>query len=58
MLGLSICRETGRRRWQDPAAGCCLETHNEEADARIAAENRADTAEAWARELEAEFELR
>ena len=44
--------------WPSAVAGCCLETHNEEADARIAAETRADTAEAWARELEAEFELR
>ena len=38
VLGLSICWEDGQLRWWDPVAERYLETHNEEAEARIAAE--------------------
>ena len=42
VLGLSICWEDGQLRWWDPVAERYLETHNEEAEARIAAETRAE----------------
>ena len=42
MLGLSICWVDGQLRWWDQAAQRCLETHNEEAEARIAEETRAE----------------
>jgi Uma2 family endonuclease len=72
VLGLSICWEDGQLRWWDPVAERYLETHNEEAEARIAAETRVATAEARAeaerearvraearvRDLEAELERR
>ena len=64
-LNLSLCWEDGQLRWWDPAAERYLETHEEEAEARISAEARADTAEARAataearvRELEAELQRR
>ncbi len=50
-LNLSLCWEQGQLRWWNPSAGRYLETHDEEADARIAAEARV-------RELEAELRLR
>ena len=66
ILNLDFCWEDGRLRWWDPAARRYLETHDEEADARVAeraarvaeqearaaAEHRADAAEARVRELE------
>ena len=65
VLGLSICWEYGYLRWWDPAGERYLETHDEEADARIAAETRAETerearmtAEARIQELEAELAQR
>ena len=58
VLGLSLCWENGYLRWWDPATQRYLETHQEEAEARIAAEARADSAEARVRELEAELEHR
>ena len=63
VLGLSICWEDGQLRWWDPVAKRYLETHNEEAEARIAAEAQSTAeqeartaAEARVRELEAELE--
>ena len=70
MLGLSICWEDGQLRWWNPVAERYLETHNEEAEARIAAEAQSAAereariaereariaAEARVRELEAELE--
>ena len=55
VLNLDLCWEDGLLRWWDPVAGRYLETHDEEADARIAAEARDNEAEARARELEAEL---
>jgi hypothetical protein len=55
VLNLDLCWENGRLRWWDLMAERYLETHDEEADARIAAEARANEAEARARELEAEL---
>ncbi len=57
-LGLDLCWEEGQLRWWDPVAGRYLETQDEIADARIAAEACADTAEARLHELEAELERR
>ena len=64
-LNLSLCWEDGQLRWWDPAAERYLETHDEEADGRIAerqgrlAEQEARlTAEARVRELEAELRRR
>ena len=48
VLNLDLCWENDYLRWWDPAARRYLETHNEEAEARIAAEARA-------RELEEEL---
>ena len=70
VLGLDLCWEDGRLRWWDPAARRYLMTFDEERDARIAAEDLADDAQARAgreqegrtaaearvRELEAELE--
>ena len=58
VLNLDLCWEEGYLRWWDPAAGRYLETHEEEAEARIAAESRADTAESRIRELEEELRRR
>ena len=60
VLGLSVCWEDGQRRWWDPVADryleTHLETHNEEAEARIAEREARTDAEARVRELEAELE--
>ena len=60
VLGLSICWEDGQLRWWDPVADryleTYLETHNEEAEARIAEREARTAAEARVRELEAELE--
>ena len=53
VLNLDLCWENGRLRWWDLMAERYLETHDEEADARIAAEARANEAEARANEAEA-----
>ena len=58
VLNLDVCWEYGRLRWWDPAAGRYLQTHEEEAEARLAAEARAAAAEARVRELEAELRRR
>ncbi|MYC28912.1 MAG: Uma2 family endonuclease [Chloroflexi bacterium] len=57
-LGLDVCWENGRLRWRIPESGRYLETHEEEAEARIAAEGRAASAEARVQELEAELRRR
>ena len=46
VLGLSICWEDGQLRWWDPVAERYLETHNEEAEARIAEREARIAAEA------------
>ncbi len=48
VLNLSLCWENGQLRWWNPGTGRYLETHDEEADARIAAESRAEEAESRA----------
>ena len=58
VLNLDLCWENGSLRWWDPASGGYLLTFDEEYDARIAAEARAQAAEARIRELEAELERR
>lgn len=55
VLNLDLCWEDGLLRCWDPVAQRYLETHDEEADARIVAEARAAEAEARTRELEAEL---
>ena len=47
-LGLDVCWENGHLRWYDPAARRYLRTFDEEAEERVAAEERV-------RELEAEI---
>ena len=47
-LGLDVCWENGHLRWYDPAAQRYLRTFDEEAEERVAAEERV-------RELEAEI---
>ena len=54
-LNLSLCWEHGLLRWWDPATGSYLETPDEEAEARIVAEARAEQAEAQVRELQEEL---
>ena len=51
VLNLAICWEYGRLRWWDPATQSYLQTHDEEAEARRAAETRV-------RELEDELRRR
>ena len=47
MLKLDLCWEDGHLRWYDPVAGRYLRTYDEEAEGRLAAEERI-------RELESE----
>ena len=49
VLGLSICWEYGHLRWWDPATERYLETQDQTAEARVAAENRAEAAETQGR---------
>ena len=56
VLGLSICWEDGQLRCWNRVAERYLETHNEEAEARIAEQEARAAAEARVRELEAELE--
>lgn len=56
VLNLDLCWEEGQLRWWDPVARHYLLTFDETDDERIAAEERADSAEARVRELEAELE--
>ncbi len=58
VLDLDLCWENGELNWWDPAAGSYFSTYEERLEARMAAESRADTAEARIRELEAELERR
>ena len=53
-LNLSLCWEHGLLCWWDPATGSYLETPDEEAEARIAAEARAESAQARAEQAEAQ----
>ena len=62
ILNLDLCWEDGQLRWWDPVAQRYLETHDEEAEGRVAAEARAENereariqAEARVQELEAEL---
>ena len=55
VLGLSICWEYGHLRWWDPATERYLETQDQTAEARVAAENRAEAAET---QVETEREAR
>ena len=57
-LGLDVCWEDGHLRWRVPETGRYLETHEEEAEGRIAAESRAAAAEARIRELEEKLRRR
>ena len=54
-LSLYICWEGGELRFYDPVAEDYLLGHQEERAGRMAAENRAEAAEARAAELEAEL---
>ena len=65
VLDLDLCWEYGQLRWWDPATRQYLDTHEEEAngriaerDARIAAETQRDAALARVRQLEEELRLR
>ena len=58
VLNLDLCWENGALRWWDPATQRYLPTYEENLDALIAAEDRANTAEARVCELEAELERR
>ena len=53
VLGLDLCWEDGRLRWWDPTARRYLMTFDEERDARIAAEDLADDAQARADDAQA-----
>lgn len=50
-LGLHLCWEDGRLRFWDPETGTYINDYDEAEDARIAAEARADAAEAELRKL-------
>ena len=58
MLNLLVRWEHGQLRWHDPQTGQEIPTFEQEQDARLHAENRADAAEARVRELEAELNQR
>ena len=51
VLGLDLCWEAGQLRWYDPATGAYLLTFDEEAEARLAAEERVQELEAEIRRL-------
>ena len=53
VLGLDLCWEDGRLRWWDPATQSYLLTFDEERDARIAAEDQVDNAQARADDAQA-----
>ena len=57
-LNLDICWEKGQLRFYDPVAQRYLLTHDEEAEARIAAEAEAAEAQARIRQLEEELRRR
>ena len=58
ILDLDPCWDHGQLRWYDPAARQHLLTFLEEREGRIAAEHRAQTAEARVRDLEEELRRR
>ena len=58
VLDLHLRWEQGELGWYDPAAGRHIVRFDDEREARLAAEARADTTEARLRELEAELERR
>ena len=58
ILTLDLCWDHGLLRWYNPATGRHLMTFSEERGARMAAEDRADSAEARVRELEEELRRR
>lgn len=55
VLNLYLCWEGGQLRWWDPVAQRYLDTHDEEAEGRIAEREARIQAEARIRELEAEI---
>ena len=55
ILNLDICWDNGQLRWYDPVAQQHLKTFLEEREGRIAAEARAQSAEARVQELEEEL---
>ena len=57
-LNLDLCWEGGQLRWWDPVSQRYLRTHDEEAEARIAAEADAAEAQARVRQLEEELHRR
>ena len=57
-LNLDLCWEHGQLRFYDPVAQRYLRTHNDEAEARIAAEADAAEAQAHIRQLEEELRRR
>ena len=58
VLNILIRWDLGRLRWYDPETNEEVPTFDQEREARIHAENRADTAEARVRELEEDLERR
>ena len=58
ILNLDPCWDHGQLRWYDPGTGEHLLTFVEEREGRLAAEERAQTAEARVRELEQELQRR
>ncbi len=55
VLGLDLRWHEGRLEWHDPATGRHIVTFDDEREARIQAESRADAAEVRIRELEEEL---
>lgn len=58
ILNLDLCWNSGQLRLYNPVSQRYLTTYAEEREARVAAENRADAAEARMRELEEELKRR
>ena len=58
MLNLDVCWEYGHLRWWDPATQQYLQTHEEEAEGRLAVQVERDAALARVRQLEEELRRR
>ena len=52
VLNLDLCWEDGHLRWYDPVAGRYLRTYDQEAEGRLAAEERMRVLEAEVRRLQ------